>query len=92
MGTRAELKRLLDEVQRDIAGAGFGVTPEVAKVRRVGEDGECRAPGLYYECGGRLQVVVHEGDAPDPADLARYFPGGRVPLLIGGEADIAALL
>ena len=92
MKSRRDIKRELDELNQEIARAGIGGVPEVAKVRRVGEGGECRPVGLHFECGGRLAVVVHEGDAPDPADLARYFPGGRVPLLIGGEADIAALL
>jgi hypothetical protein len=88
--SRDDLRRELDELKREMARAGFGATPLVVGVRRTGENGEDRQPGVYRQRGS---VVIVTGDAewPSEHELRRIFPDGALPLLVGGEADVSAL-
>ena len=78
---RSELR----ELRALVASASKVEVPLVCACRPTGEGGETRAPGLYHDAGG--PVVVYAGDGPTAEELARYWPSGPMPLLIGGEAD-----
>jgi hypothetical protein len=56
----------------------------VVVCRRVGDDGEDRAPGIYYENPHSLSpTVVYAGDEPDKKVLAQFIPArGPGPLII----------
>lgn len=90
MKSRDDLRRELEEIARDMQKAGIGVAPLVCAVRRTGENGETRPPGLYYDAGG--PVVVCDDERPTAEEFRQFWPASeQLPLLIGGEADVNAL-
>lgn len=86
MSLRGRVTRL----ERAAAERRAGTVPLVAALRRTGEGGETRAPGVYRAGPDGFPTVVYAGDGPAAADLAAYFPD-RAPVLVGGEADPGAL-
>jgi hypothetical protein len=58
--------------------------PLVVVCRRVGDDGEDRTPGVYYEVPGSLSpTLIYSGEKPDEAILAQFQPArGPGPLII----------
>ena len=91
MTIRSDLRRQLAELAEAV-GSSVGVAPLVASARQVGEFGESRPPGLYYDGPRRVPVLVYDGEFPDDATLRRYFPHGQIPMFVGGEADVVALV
>jgi hypothetical protein len=79
MSLRDRLARL-----EKVAGRKGRPAPLIVVCRRVGDDGEDRAPGVYYaNPQSQSPTVVYDGEKPDEKVLAQFRPArGPGPLIL----------